>query len=66
MPLHDPAIHSALWSYDPSALVTVHDIIFGPVRSGKSVPCPDAALPKPSGVATAPPPSQAAATGDEA
>ena len=66
MPFHDPAACNAPWSYDPSAPDTVHDLVFGPVRSGKSVLRPDAVLPKPPGAATPPLPSQAAATGDEA
>jgi len=66
MPLHDPAFPSIPWSCDPSAPDTTHDVVFGPVRSGKSVFCPDAVLPKPSGAAAPLPPSQAAATGDEA
>ncbi len=66
MPLHDPAFSSIPWSYDLSAPDTSHDIVFAPVRSGKSIVCPDAVLPKPSGAATPFPPSQAAATGEKA
>ena len=66
MPFHDPAVSSTPWSHDPSAAAMVVGIIFGRVRSGKSVLRPDAVLPKPSGGATPPLPSQAAANGDKA
>ncbi len=66
MPLHDPAVPGIPWSYDPSATASILDLVFAPVRSGKSVLRPDAVSPEPSGAATPLPPSEAAPTGDEA
>ena len=63
MPFRDAAVQILPWSSGPTAPATAHDVLFGPVRSGKSVFCPETVLPKPSGAAAPLPPSQAATTG---
>ncbi len=64
MPFRDAAVQSPWGPDEPPASDTMHHILFGPVRSGKSVFSADAVLPEPSEAATRLPPSEAAPTGD--